>query len=503
MTDLDRSLASHGDTPLSYSDNQTLKRTIDRKTAMAIVVGIVIGSGIFYKHGAIAATGASFTMIISCWIIAGIISLLGALCVCELALMMPTAGGYFHYVSAAFGRPFGFMAGWNSFVLVQTCGCAALSVACVSKLSEVFGKEPSEITKAMMACVVLAIVVWINCRSVKASGGLQLVTTVIKAGFLVLLALSPLLFFSAEDSGFETANYASTLSTTNTDGEITKSTFSILAAVLVSVLWSYQGWSEIAPATEEIKDPQRNITPSIVGGVAIITLIYVLVSIAFHGTLSMDELEHYGEAVPNTVAERALSGFGAGVSSSGNTLVSIIIVLSTFSALNSVILTSPRVAFAMARDGLFFKSIGKIHPVTKIPAHAICLLGGLSVVFILLSTLKLSSSDGSETSVFDILTNFSVFSAAMFFVLSVSSVVMLRLSQPDRERPYRVPLFFIIPPLFILFNLWFVVMVFIDDPINACVGIGLMFLSLPVYWWLKSRNAQDSNPNEIAAEPPH
>ena len=161
MTDLDRSLASHGDTPLSYSDNQTLKRTIDRKTAMAIVVGIVIGSGIFYKHGAIASTGASFTMIISCWITAGIISLLGALCVCELALMMPTAGGYFHYVSAAFGRPFGFMAGWNSFVLVQTCGCAALSVACVSKLSEVFGKEPSEITKAMMACVVLTIVVWI------------------------------------------------------------------------------------------------------------------------------------------------------------------------------------------------------------------------------------------------------------------------------------------------------------------------------------------------------
>ncbi len=104
---------------------------------------------------------------------------------------------------------------------------------------------------------------------------------------------------------------------------------------------------------------------------------------------------------------------------------------------------------------------------------------------------------------FDILTNFSVFSAAMFFVLSVSSVVMLRLSQPDRERPYRVPLFFIIPPLFILFNLWFVVMVFIDDPINACVGIGLMFLSLPVYWWLKSRNVQDSNPDEIVAEPPH
>ena len=352
----------------------------------------------------------------------------------------------------------------------------------------------------MLACVVLEIVVGINCSSVKASGGLQLVTTVIKAGFLVLLALSPLLFFSAEDSGFETANYASTLSTADTDGEITKSTFSILAAVLVSVLWSYQGWSEIAPATEEIKDPQRNITPSIVGGVAIITLIYVLVSIAFHGTLSMDELEHYGEAVPNTVAERALSGFGTGVSSSGNTLVSIIIDLSTFSALNSVILTSPRVAFAMARDGLFFKSIGKIHPVTKIPAHAICLLGGLSVVFILLSTLTLS---GSETSVFDILTNFSVFSAAMFFVLSVSSVVMLRFSQPNRERPYRVPLFFIIPPLFILFNLWFVVMVFIDDPINACVGIGLMFLSLPVYWWLSSINAHDSNPDEIVAEPPH
>ncbi|MFL2869870.1 MAG: APC family permease [Pirellulaceae bacterium] len=503
MTDLDSSLASHSDTSLSYSEDQTLARTINRKTAMAIVIGIVIGSGIFYKHGAIASTGASFTMIISCWILAGVISLLGALCVCELALMMPTAGGYFHYVSAAFGRPFGFMAGWNSFVLVHTCGCAALSVACVSKLSEIFGKEPSEMTKAMMACVVLAVVVWINCRSVKASGGLQLVATVIKAGFLVLLALSPLLFFSAEATGFETANYASTLSNADADGGITKSTFSILAAVLVSVLWSYQGWSEIAPAAEEIKDPQKNITPSIVGGVVIITVIYVLVTIAFHGTLNMDELKNYGEAVPNTVAERSLSGFSEGVSSFGNTLVSVIIVLSTFSALNSVILTSPRVAFAMARDGLFFKSIGKIHPITKVPANAICLLGGLSVVFILLSTLKLSSSDGTETSVFNILTNFSVFSAAMFFVLSVSSVVMLRISQPDRERPYRVPYFKLIPPVFILFNIWFVVMVFIDDPINACVGIGLMILSFPVYAWLKSRNAQGTNLNESGAESPH
>lgn len=489
MTDLENVPSQLDDTSVSYREDQTLNRTISRPMATAIVVGIVIGSGIFYKHGTIAATGASFGMVISCWIIAGIVSLLGALCVCELALMMPTAGGYYHYVSAAFGKPLGFMAGWNSFVLIQACGCAALSVACVSKLAEVLGKNPSEITKALMACIVLAVLVGINCKSVKASGGLQIVTTLIKAGFLVLLALAPLLLFSANDTGFDVANYGSTLSDLDSENSNKKSTFEILAMVLVAVLWAYQGWSEVAVAAEEIKDPRRNITPSIVGGVIIITLIYVLVSIAFHGTLTMDEMKAAGEAVPNTVAERSLSGFGGNVASFGNTLVSVIIVISTFSALNSVILTSPRVAFAMARDGFFFKSIGKLHPSTKVPVNSICLLGGISVVFILLSTLKLKTSDGTDTSVFDILTNFSVFSAAMFYLLSIGSVMILRYTRKDAERPYRVPLFFLIPPVFILFNLWFVIMVFKDDPVNASVGIGLMVLSLPIYSWLKAKNA--------------
>jgi APA family basic amino acid/polyamine antiporter len=325
---------------------------------------------------------------------------------------------------------------------------------------------------------------------------MQLVITLIKAGSVVAVAALPFILLPFQET-IQFANYASTAP----PEKLTLATQ--VGAVLLAVMWAYHGWHSVTPLAEEIRDPQRNVPLGLIGGIAIVMLLYVSANISYHGMLSMTELQSAGQRG----AEQTLMKL---VGPIGQSTMAVIIMCSTFGAMNSNVLETPRVAFAMGRDGAFFRSLGAVHATFRTPVPAILLTAAMSIgILVAVAIGKLcvigmnpeAYAEGlarsfiiglQKNTAFDLLTNFVVFASGLFHMLVVLAVYILRWRRPDAPRPYKTFGYPFAPAAFLLINIWFMWQIYQGSPVESRVGILLIALGIPAYWAFRRRQPRQT-----------
>jgi APA family basic amino acid/polyamine antiporter len=462
------------------AESPSLLRALGPGMAIAIVVGNVIGSGIFAKPGRIAAEAGRFDLIIAVWIVGGVLCLLGALCFAELATMLPHAGGLYVYLREAYGKLTAFLFGWQEFLFNRPASTAALSMIFVGSLGIALGFNFGIFVTLALAIALQIAAVGINVVGVLWGGRVQAATTIIKAGFVAFVAVLPFVLEVGGRSVIDSSNFVATIEPAQS------SLATQIAAVLLAVMWAYNGWHGIAPVAEEIRNPQRNIPIALFGGVGLLILLYLSANIAYHAVVPIAEMaapknqEHVAELMVN----RLLGDWGG-------KLMSIGVMVSTLGAINSNLLLGPRVPFAMGRDKVFFPILGEVHARFRTPAVAILVQGGLGVAMVLASAVLVEYVDYfKHKSIFGILTDCIIFVSSIFYALSVGAVMVLRRKQPDRERPYRTLGYPFVPILYIIVYGWFLVYVYLGNPAESLIGLGIIALGIPVfYYWNRKESS--------------
>lgn len=467
------------DQPGSNTDTPSqpgLLRALGPGTAMAVVIGNVIGSGIFAKPGVIAAEAGDFRVILAAWVTGGILSLLGALCFAELAAMLPRAGGTYVYLREAYGRIVAFLLGWNELLVARPASMGALSIFFIGSVAQALDWEIGLLARLLLAVILIGGMAWVNVLGVIWGGRVQNVTTLIKAGFLGLVALLPMVMSWFTPYHPDIRNYASRLSVPS-DSTLA----SRFGVTLLAVMWAYNGWHAITQIAEEIRDPQRNIPRALFTGVGLLVLLFLSFNVALHSVLSMGQMAQAREHAAEVMVRMLLGPIGAAVMSG-------VILCSTFSGINSNLLLGPRIFFAMGRDGIFFPQLSRVHVRYRTPVTAIIVQSLMAVILLITSGVLVKFVAGLEQkSVFDMLTDFVIFAASLFYVLGVVAVLVLRHKHPDWERPYRTWGYPVVPLLFSGFYAWFLTQVYQSKPFEAKAGLVLIGLGIPVYYWWQAR----------------
>lgn len=434
--------------------------------ATAIVVGNVIGSGIFAKPGQVALNGGSFSLIISAWITAGLLCLMGALCYAELAAMLPRAGGAYVYLGHAYGRSVGFLYGWNDFLFGRPASIGALSSFFAMQLVRVAGWPENLAGEVLLPLAVIFLMATVNIAGVIWGGRLQGATTLLKMALLALIAILPVVYYLLGRGGVDPANLQSTLSKPATGS---------FALMLLPIMWAYDGWEGVTPVAEEIRNPQRNVPLALLGGLGTVMLLYVSVNVSYHLVLSMDEVAASKNAAID-VMTRLLGSHGEKLMAAG-------VMVSAFGAINSNMLLGPRVSFAMGRDDVFFRQLGRVHVNYRTPATAIVVQALMSSALVVAAAILVRTVDQlNASSIFDLLTDYFVFSASIFYVLNVFAVFVLRYKHPEWERPYRTLCYPVLPLAYLAFYFWFMSQSYWEKRFEAAMSVGLILLGLPVYF---------------------
>lgn len=400
-------------TPAGNSGSSaTLPRVLGLFDAMMVVVGSIIGSGIFVKVGNVATALNDFWLIIGVWVGVGLVTLCGALALAELSTMLPRAGGPYVYLREAYGPLTAFLWGWTEFWVVRTGSLGALACATVIYLNRVV--PMNLITQELLAIGIVVGLSAINYFSTLHGALVQNVTAVAKVVFLGGIILLPFLLGQTD-----TANLAPAA-----DAQTPPLLIGIGLAML-AVLWPYDGWINIGPVAEEIKNPQRNLPLGLGLGMLVVILVYVGANISYHLTLPMDQVQHT-ETVASDVFGKLFGSTGAKIAALG-------VMFSTFGAVNSNMLTGPRIYFAMARDGLLPRALCQVHEAYSTPANAIVIQAVWTVV---LMAAFYGFTDNPRDA-FDGMTDSVVLAGLIFYGLTVGAVYVLRRKLPSRERPYR------------------------------------------------------------------
>ena len=443
------------------------------------MIGSIIGTGVFFKAAIMSQQVGSPALVLAAWLVAGLLSLAGALTYAELGAMMPHAGGEYLYVRTAYGDGAAFLNGWMRFV-VGSAGIAALGVGFATFLSAVvpmpavwaqrtfhlLGRDVYWQLGMREAVAVAAILLFgaINCAGVAFGGSLQSVLTVAKVLGISVIVVGAFLFSGSGSP----AHFRAPASAPPWTG------FQAFGAAMLSALWACDGWAYMPMVAGEVKNPERNIPRALTIGVLVVLALYGLVNLAYFWALPFNEILSanstlHRDALP--VAAKAAQTF---LGWRGPAIVSILFMISAAGALNGVILTTARVPFIMARDGLLFEKLGKVHEVSHAPVWAI---GALSVWA---SLLALSGS-------FDQLTDMSVFAFWLFYALAASAVFVLRRRLPNAPRPYRTVGYPVVPALFVLTAVWLLWNSLQTSPVEAVMGLLLIALGLPVFFFYRGR----------------
>ncbi|MBD2754085.1 APC family permease [Spirosoma validum] len=451
-----------------------LARTIDTRSAILLVVSGIVGSGVFKKVAPMAAELGSPLLVVACWIAAGLVSLTGALTYAEMAGMFPQSGGEYVYFKRVYGRLFAFLYGWGAFTVMRTATIAALSHIFGQSLLSLISLH-NESTEFLVKCVATGLIIFlslVNYRGVTVAEGLSRALIYI---VFVAVAIIAVLGFSA-DSG-SLSNLTQSVQPSSTT--VRSSLLGSLVAASLGAFWGYEGWNQIGYIGEEIKNPQRNLPIALGVGTSIVIAIYVLLNVVYVYVLPIDSLVQLasmpGKIAAVEVVRQAAGWFGA-------TFISILILITTSNSTNASILMPARVFYAMARDGLFFKSAAVIHPRYKTPSVAILLQSVWAAVLVW---------SGS----FDQLTDMLVFASFIFYGATALGVILLRYRQPERVRPYRVVGYPFVPAFFCICCTLLVVTTLINQPREALTGLGLIATGLPFYWFWRKRSEEASVEN--------
>jgi amino acid transporter len=436
-----------------------LVRRLGLWSTIGIVIGVTIGSGIFRTPATIAMRVPDPELMLAVWLAGGLISLCGALSVAELAGSLPQTGGWYVYLREGWGRLAGFLFGWSELVLIRASAAGAISTVFSEYLLRSMGYDPAVYPAATdyFAAAAIVTAAALNIRGVQLGATVAGVSTVAKFGALAVLVLVS--FALGGGAGASTANFSAA------GGPVSAGLFGL---ALISVLWAYDGFADVSFAAGEVKDPHRNLPRAIIGGTLAIVTIYMLANLAYLYVNPVGAIA----ASPLIAADTMQAIFGQ----IGVAFVSVVVTVSTFGALVAIMLSAPRIFFAMADDGLFFKTVARVHRQYRTPYVAISLAAALGVVFVLTRT-------------FEQLADTFVLSIWPFYGLGIAGLYRLRRLRPELPRPYKVPGYPVLPGVFVAGVVYLVANALITDPLWTGVTFAIVLAGIPVYYGAFARTS--------------
>lgn len=440
----------------------TLERTLGLRDLILLIIGTVIGSGIFIVPGAVLRqVQGSVGLAMMAWIVGGILSLLGALTYGELAARSPKAGGIYIYIRDCFSPLPAFLYGWTLFLVISSGSIATLAVAFSAYLGQIIPLTPA--LAKLIAVGMIVIVTVINVLGTRESANVQNWTTAIKVAAIMVMSVV-LLWLGSGFSGSGIPLWPTEAGTT--------SVASGFGLAMIGVLWAYEGWQYVTFSAGETVNAQRNFPRALLIGSTVLIAIYLLANVAFLAALGPIKA-----AQTNSIAATAVTTV---VGPWTSKLVSLAILISIFSAANGIALTAPRVFYAMARDGLFFHRLSEVHPRFRTPAFAVVVGSAWAAVL-------------AATGTFEQLLTYVVFSGWLFYALGAASIFVYRSRRDEVASPYRVPGYPWTPLLFILAAAALVINTMVTQPIRAAVGLGVVLLGTPAYYIWRSRKRTIEN----------
>ncbi|NUO64759.1 MAG: amino acid permease [Gemmatimonadaceae bacterium] len=434
---------------------ETLPRRIGLWTAVAILVGSTIGSGIFRSPAGIAAKLPGPVPMLAVWGMGGLFALCGALSLAEVAGAYPRTGGLYAYIREGWGALPAFLFGWSELVVIRAASLGAVSLTFAAYFLRFLGVDPTQEPYATrvhwIAAVAIALTATFNYVGVRWGALVQNLTTIAKYTGLVVIVLVALAIGLPATGGHFTP--------ATPPGSFSIAPFGL---ALVGVLWAFDGWADLSFVAGEVKDPRRTLPRALIIGTLAVIVIYLLANVAYLSVMTVDEIAH-SPLVAADVASRVIGPAGV-------LFVATTVMLSTFGTLNGSLLTAPRIFFAMADDGLFFRPVARVHPKFETPYVAIALTAALGIVFVLLRT-------------FEQLADAFVTAIVPFYALGVASIFVLR-KRADYDAPYRVPLYPIVPALFVLATVMLLVNATIDPSsrMPTLAVFGIVLVGIPVFF---------------------
>ena len=440
---MSRAIPEDSQAPVSAAD--PLPRRLGFWATTALVIGTIIGSGIFRVPAAVAADAGSLWGVAAVWVLGGLITLCGALATAELAAAFPESGGIVVYLRRSYGRGMAFVYGWTLLFLAPA-GTAALALVFAEYLGQLVPLSTTGIQ--IVASGVVASLVATSYRSVKGSGAIQGVATVGKVAAIGGLILAAFLLGDGSSGAF------------GRGAALSHATFGGIGLGLIGALWSYNGFQDMVCVAGEVRDPGRVLPRALLLGNLVVLALYLAANAAYLYVLPFATLA----ASPLAASDAMVRVLGP----SGARAVAVMVMISTFGAINGLVLTQPRVFYAMARDGLLFASLARVHPRFDTPHVALVAFGIVSVTCVWLRS-------------FEQLTEAFVLGVWPFLALAAIGVIVLRRKRPELPRPYRTPGYPVVPLVFACGTMWVVANALVARPVTTVAGIGLTLLGVPIY----------------------
>ena len=455
------------------SNDNLLNRSLGLGTSILLVAGLMIGSGAFKKIAPMSQQLGNSTYIILAWITAGIISMFGAFTYAGLATLTNKTGGIFEYLRLSFGDFISFLFGWSFFAIIGSGAIAALAFIFSQSVNTIISfPTPFDHYRyvsisgiiypfadsgiKIFAMIVIALLTWLNCRGIKPGAVLNNIVTTAKIAGIVILIFAGLLYNGSPGNHIAPAIDPVTINQT--------SFFSSFMAAMLSALWAYDGWYSITFISGEIRKPKQNLPLAIIGGVGIAMLLYVLLNYSFLQVFSPRDL-----AVTSQNEIAGVRVAGAIMGKTGTLLISTLIIICTFGALNATIIVNARLYFRMAEVNRFFKSSATVHSLFRTPHIALVWSGAWSCILIITGT-------------FDLLTNLVVFASYFFFGLTAWGLIKLKQKKVITAKVIGYPF---TPAIVIVFSLALVINNFIVDPKQSLIGLLLVLSAVPFHWYFK------------------
>jgi basic amino acid/polyamine antiporter, APA family len=473
-----------------------LVRGLGLIAGVSIIIGNVIGTGVFLKARVMTCNVGTPTWVLTAWIAAGLLSLAGALTYAELSAMMPEAGGEYVFLKNAYGKIYAFLFGWMQIFVAKTGSQASVAVIFAGAVNDflgggvkqtlfhanVLGYDYELTSLQIIAVMLILILTTINCASVALSGHVATVLTVVKILLIVFVGFGAYIFVTGDFSHYGMVSAGGTcegVADSVKFGSPNYSFFAGFGAAMLGALWGYDGWNNLSLVGGEVKNPSRNIPLALIGGTALIIVLYLVANFSYFYVLDPTSIASVSK--DSSVAKTVVSMFFGGGAKSALAGICVAVftvglMLSSLGTLHTSVLTGSRVPYAMAEDGTFFKRFGKVSPATRVPIFALVFQG------VWASILALSGS-------FDTLTDYVIFGSWIFYAMATASVFVFRRKRPDADRPYKAFGYPVVPVLFLFVAGWLLINTMVTAPFQAFTGIFLILIGLPVYYYLTRRNA--------------
>jgi APA family basic amino acid/polyamine antiporter len=450
-----------------------LNRTLGLRLAIVMVIGNIIGSGIYKKVAPMAAELHSPGWVLVCWTLGGLITMFGALSNAEIASMLADTGGEYAYYKKIYGRFFSFLYGWSNFAAIKTAAISSIAYVFAQSLNSMVHLQPvlsswKDVNIAgifypfegfnikLIAIALIVLLTWVNSKGLRLGANLSTI--------LLLLVLGGIVTIVVFGASSPEADISSSFSMATANAEPV--TMSAVFTAMLAAFWAYEGWNSVGFLGGEIKNPHRNVPLSIAFGLLIVIVLYLLANITYLSLMpvaSFEQINAAGHSIAAVESVRVFWGTG------GILFISFLILLSTLGCTHATILSNARTSFAMAKEGLFFPKMAKVNS-SKVPGNALWYQGIWACLLVLSGT-------------FDQLTDMLIFAAFIFYGATTLGVFILRKRMPDAPRPYRVWGYPVVPAVFIVFCVFLIGNTLIARPREAAIGLFLILLGIPFYWW--------------------